>query len=141
MVHCRPVPNTTQIGQGLQGQDNCNKVVVGMHNDVRALLCHYALLVVVKNHPTITKQFCNKLIRGCFVAKWLKCWTVDLEVPGSSPTRQQGFSYLVYSALPPNVRRCIPESVYTASFGGDVKQLVPEYWLVLAFSCYFQIPR
>jgi len=26
--------------------------------------------------------------------------------------------------------------VYTASFGGDVKLLVPGYWLLFEFSCY-----
>jgi len=28
----------------------------------------------------------------CLVAEWLKCWTAELEVLGSSPTRQQTFS-------------------------------------------------
>ena len=46
----------------------------------------------------------------------------------------------VYSALPKKVSRCrlkvfLPE-VYAASFGGDVKPLVPGYWLVLAISSY-----
>jgi len=27
-----------------------------------------------------------------------------------------------------------PEIVYTASFGGDAKPLIPGYWLVLAFN-------
>ena len=30
----------------------------------------------------------------------------------------------------------LPDDVYTASFGGDVKLLVPGYWLVLAISSY-----
>ena len=34
-----------------------------------------------------------------------------------------------------------PEIVHTISFRGDVhlKQSDPEYWLVLAFSCYFPV--
>ena len=31
-----------------------------------------------------------KTNEGCLVAKWLKHWTADLEVSGSSPTREQG---------------------------------------------------
>ena len=52
-----------------------------------------------------------------------------LAVPGSAPLGNREFSS-VYSW---------PE-VYTTSFGGDVKPSVPGYWLVLAFSCYFQLP-
>ena len=38
---------------------------------------------------------------GCLVAKWLKRWTADPGVPGSSPTIATGVFHLgVYSALP-----------------------------------------
>ena len=48
-------------------------------------------------------------LRGCLVAKWLKRWTTDPGVPGSSPTIATGifFHLGVYSALPKNVSRCI----------------------------------
>ena len=33
----------------------------------------------------------------------------------------------------------LPEEIYTASFRGDVKPLVPGYWLVLALSHYLVV--
>ena len=32
-------------------------------------------------------QYYLHVYRGCLVAKWLKRWTTDPEVPGSSPTQ------------------------------------------------------
>ena len=64
------------------------------------------------------------------VAEWLKHSTANGKVAGLSPTIAIGdlLSLLgVDSALPPNMSRCgvSPEIVHTASFGGDVKPLVP----------------
>jgi len=40
------------------------------------------------------------LALSCLVAKWLKCWTADQEVPGSGPTGNRDFFlFRVYSAL------------------------------------------
>ena len=77
------------------------------------------------------------------VAKWLKRWTTDSGVPGSSPTIATGIFHLgVYSALPKKVSRCslkvLPPEVYTASFRQDVKPLVPGD-LVEIGSCLLQV--
>jgi len=43
---------------------------------------------------------------GCLVAKWIKRWTTDLEVPGSGPTGNRDFSlFRVHSALTQKLRR------------------------------------
>jgi len=40
---------------------------------------------------------------GCLVAKWLKCWTADLEVSGSGLTGNRDFFlFRVHSAWPKN---------------------------------------
>jgi len=64
------------------------------------------------------------------VAKWLKHWTTDQGSQVPALLEKQGFFHLgVYSAQPKKVSRCIlkvfSQEVCTASFGGDVKPLVP----------------
>ena len=64
------------------------------------------------------------------VAYWLKHWTVDRKVQGSSPTTcsKDLFLFWVHSALPQKLSRRFS----FVSFGGDVKPLVPGNPLKLA---------
>ena len=66
------------------------------------------------------------------MAKWLKRWTTDPGVRGSSPTIATG----IFSprSLLSSAQKCgsgrvslkaFPPEVYTASFGGDVKPVGP----------------
>jgi len=70
----------------------------------------------------------------CLVAKWLKRWTADHEVPFSDPTGNRDFFSLGYTQPWPRVYSAWPihwgihwgERVFTfVSFGGDIKSLVP----------------
>ena len=68
------------------------------------------------------------LVWGLLVAYWLKHWTVDRKVQGSSPTCSRDlFLFWVHSALPQKLSR-----FSFASFGGDVKPSVPGNHLKLA---------
>ena len=56
------------------------------------------------------------------MAYWLKHWTMDRKIQGSSPTSSRDLFLLwVHSALPQKLSRRFSFS----SFGGDVKLLVP----------------
>ena len=73
----------------------------------------------------------ENLYKTNWIHQWLKRWTTDPGVPGSSPATATGifFHLGVYAALLKKVSRCslkvFPPEVYTASFGGDVKLSVP----------------
>ena len=67
----------------------------------------------------IQTMSCN--ILGLLVAYWLKHWTTDRKIQGSSPTSSRDlFLFWVHSALPQKSSRRFS----FASFGGDVKQSV-----------------
>ena len=67
--------------------------------------------------------------RGLLVAYWLKHWTVDRKVQGSSPTCSRDlFLFWVHSALLQKLSR----GFSFASFGGNVKPSVPGNPLKLA---------
>ena len=66
---------------------------------------------------------------GLKVAYWLKHWTADQKVKGSSPTCSRDlFLSWVHSALPQQLSRRFT----FVSFGGDIKLLVPGNPLILA---------
>ena len=74
---------------------------------------------------------------GLKVAYWLKHWTADQKVKGSSPTCSRDlFLSWVHSALPQQLSRALPQQLsrrFTfVSFGGDIKLLVPGNPLILA---------
>ena len=82
---------------------------------------------------------------GLKVAYWLKHWTADQKVKGSSPTCSRDlFLSWVHSALPQQLSRALPQQLSRAlpqqlsrrftfvSFGGDIKLLVPGNPLILA---------
>jgi len=58
-------------------------------------------------------------LHQAMVAKWLKRWTADLQVPGFGPTFNRDYfsSGYVHSALTQKLRR----RVTFMSFGGDIK--------------------
>ena len=65
---------------------------------------------------------CKTLLWGFLVAYWLKHWTTDRKIQGSSPTCSRDlFLFWVHSALPQKLSRRFS----FASFGGDVKPSVP----------------
>ena len=66
---------------------------------------------------------------GLKVTCWLKHWTVDRKVQGSSPTCSRDlFLFWVHSALPQKLSRRFT----FVSFGGDIKPSVPGNPLKLA---------
>ena len=65
-----------------------------------------------------TTYWHHLLTRGLKVAYWLKHWTVDQKVQGSSPTCSRDlFLFWVHSALPQKLNRRFT----FMSFGGDIK--------------------
>ena len=82
----------------------------------------------------VVSMLCAKCItrsinRGLLVIYWLKHWTADRNVQGSSPTCSRDlFLFWVHSALPQKLSR----SFSFASFGGYVKPSVPGNPLKLA---------
>ena len=65
------------------------------------------------------------------MAYWLKHWTTDQKIQGSSPTSSRDlFLFWVHSALPQKSSRRFS----FASFGGDVKPLVPGNPLKISLS-------
>ena len=60
---------------------------------------------------------------GLQVVYWLKHWTVDRKVQGSSPTCSRDlFLFWVRSALPNKLTR---KFTFISSFGGDMKPSIP----------------
>ena len=69
---------------------------------------------------------------GLLVAYWLKHWTTDRKIQGSSPTSSRDlFLFWVHSALPQKSSR---RFFSFASFGGDVKPSVPGNPLKISLS-------
>ena len=65
------------------------------------------------------------------MAYWLKHWTTDQKIQGSSPTSSRDlFLFWVHSALPQKSSRRFS----FASFGGDVKPSVPGNPLKISLS-------
>ena len=62
------------------------------------------------------------------MACWLKCWPAIERLQVQAPTRVRLFSPM--SVLSSTLKN--EEVFITASFGGDVKPLVPGSWLILA---------
>ncbi len=80
---------------------------------------------------------------GWLVAERLKHSSVHPESQVRVPSCHRGFSFSLESTqlYPTKWSRCLYSLAYTASFGGDVKPSVLGGWLILAFSCYFELPR
>ena len=85
----------------------------------------YGIPLFVKG---MAARLCTSLLHNV-MAYWLKHWTADRKVQGSSPTSSRDlFLFWVHSALPQKLSRRFS----FASFGGDVKLSVPGNPLKLA---------
>ena len=67
----------------------------------------------------------------------LKCWTADLEVPGSGPTGQQGFfPFRIHSALTQEIeKKYTVEPLYNGHFGTS------HFWVIFAVIEVFLFQR
>ena len=66
------------------------------------------------------------------VVKWLKHWTVGLQVPGSNPTMEQGYFLSLQGTSPTSKLR---RRATFVSFGGDIKLSAGGTWFAGACTC------